>query len=230
MLDFSGLANFFHNGVSLRRDAVLASVHRVQHILRWFESQQQLNFYASSLLFVYEGLHPPSALSPSSIISSRGSSEGHTVGDRCLVGEVKTMTVAVHGEEEEEEGKEEGLVEHNNNNFQVSSLWDSSLPAVYTKLTQGDKGQYAEDNSTWKRPPCRNGNKLLTEEDATEEVQRNEERDTVTGRVGDPGESGVEVRMIDFAHVFPSESPDHGYIFGLQHLLRVLEQILSEAS
>lgn len=232
MLDISGLANFFHNGVSLRRDAVLASIHRVQHILRWFESQRQLSFYASSLLFVYEGLHCPSALSPSLNISSRGLSDDHMVGDRCLADEVKARTVVGHGkeEEEDEEGKEEGFVEHNNNNFQLSSLWDSSLPAVYTKLPQGDKGHYAQDNSTWKCPPCRNGNKLPTGEEATEEVQQKEDVDKVTGRVGDLGEAGVEVRMIDFAHVFPSKSPDHGYIFGLRHLLRVLEQILSEAS
>lgn len=218
--------------MSLRKDAVLASVRRVQHILRWFESQQQLNFYASSLLFVYEGLHSPSALSTSSNVGSRNSSEGKTAGDRGRGREVKTRTVAGHGEEEEEEeeDEEEGLVEHNNNNFQVSSPWDGSLPAMYSKLTQGDKGHYTQDNSAWKPPPCRNGNKLPAGEEVTEEVQRKEEGKKVTGRGGDPGEAGVEVRMIDFAHVFPSESPDHGYIFGLRHLLRVLEQILCEAS
>lgn len=225
MLLVSGLAKFFHNGVSLRKDAVLASVRRVQHILRWFESQQQLNFYASSLLFVYEGLHSPSALPPPSNTSCRRSGEGKTAGDRGHGREVRTRTVAGHEEEEEheeEEDGEEGLVEHNNNNFQVSSPWDRSLPGVYSRLTQ--------DNSTWKPPPCRNGNKLPAGEEATQEVQRKDEGRKVTGRGGGSAEAAVEVRMIDFAHVFPSESPDHGYIFGLRHLLRVLEQILCEAS
>uniref|UniRef100_A0A4W6EK79 Kinase n=1 Tax=Lates calcarifer TaxID=8187 RepID=A0A4W6EK79_LATCA len=63
-----GLAKFFNNGVCLRKDAVSASIHRVQQILRWFESQHQLAFYASSLLFVYEGL-PPSSSSSSSLSS-----------------------------------------------------------------------------------------------------------------------------------------------------------------
>lgn len=237
VLDFSGLANFFHNGICLRKDAVSASVRRVQHILRWFESQHQLNFYASSLLFVYEGLHCPSALSTSSNISSIGSSVGKTPSDRCHGGEGKTRTVAGRGneqeeEEEEEHEEEEELVEHNNNNFQVLSAWDGSLPAVYAKLTQGDKGHYPQDNSAWKRAPCRNGNKLLGDGDvdAAGEGRRKDEGKMLTGRGGGPGEACVEVRMIDFAHVFPSESPDRGYIFGLRHLLRVLEQILCEAS
>lgn len=46
-----------------------------------------------------------------------------------------------------------------------------------------------------------------------------------------PGEADqlladVEVRMIDFAHVFPSEVQDHGYIYGLRNLLKVLKEIL----
>ena len=36
--------------------------------------------------------------------------------------------------------------------------------------------------------------------------------------------------MIDFAHVFQSDSHDHGYIYGLKHLLTVLEQILCDAA
>ncbi|KAG8008886.1 Inositol polyphosphate multikinase, partial [Nibea albiflora] len=60
-------------------------------------------------------------------------------------------------------------------------------------------------------------------------------REEEKGRGGDEtegsgGNTEVEVRMIDFAHVFPSESHDHGYIYGLKHLLTVLEQILCEAA
>lgn len=268
---FSGLANFFHNGVSLRKDAVLASICRVQHILRWFESQQQLNFYASSLLFVYEGLHSSSTLSSSSHITSISSTEGKmamlsSVSERCHGGEVKTRKVA---------GRDEELAEHNNN-FQVSLPWDHSLPTVFAKLTKGDKGHYtksnlhckskdthslkvtvrsvagdvrsAEDNSPWKhagelqQPPYRNGNKPRLEgndrdgkkEHRSWENRKEEEKKLKGQGVGASewagGDAGVEVRMIDFAHVFPSESPDHGYIFGLKHLLMVLEQILCEAA
>uniref|UniRef100_A0A669C008 Kinase n=1 Tax=Oreochromis niloticus TaxID=8128 RepID=A0A669C008_ORENI len=168
-----GLSKFFHNGVSLRKDAVAASIHRVQRILRWFESQHQLTFYASSLLFVYEG-----------------------------------------GMERKE------VAEYNNNNIQVAEHWD------YTPCE--------EDNSAWKqshelqRPPNGNGNKsqLQGKDVDGEEAKGQGGDETETGA----GDAEVEVRMIDFAHVFPSESQDHGYIYGLKRLLTVLEQILCDAA
>ncbi|XP_052006583.1 inositol polyphosphate multikinase [Xyrauchen texanus] len=41
-------------------------------------------------------------------------------------------------------------------------------------------------------------------------------------------ENAGDVKMIDFAHVFPSDSADEGYIYGLRNLLATLEQILKE--
>uniref|UniRef100_A0A3B4FQW9 Kinase n=1 Tax=Pundamilia nyererei TaxID=303518 RepID=A0A3B4FQW9_9CICH len=201
-----GLSKFFHNGVSLRKDAVAASIRRVQRILRWFESQHQLTFYASSLLFVYEGL--PSSVSSSSLSSLLSSPS------------ISPTEVA----------------EYNNNNIQVAEHWDYSLDAVYSNRRKGEDGHRGdggavsavsgdgvsapgeEDNSAWKqsrelqRPPNGNGNKSQLQE---KDVDREDE---------------VEVRMIDFAHVFPSESQDHGYIYGLKRLLTVLEQILCDAA
>lgn len=102
-----------------------------------------------------------------------------------------------------------------------------------------------EDNSVWKRTgesqqaPNGNGNKSqLEEKDEDEEEEssrRRREEETEEGEGGDMTEGSgrdaeVEVRMIDFAHVFPSESPDHGYIYGLKHLLTVLEQILCDST
>ncbi|KAK9529941.1 hypothetical protein VZT92_011487 [Zoarces viviparus] len=273
-----GLANFFHNGVSLRKDAVSASIHRVQCILRWFESQQQLVFYASSLLFVYEGL-PSSSSSSSSSLSSLLStpSISPTAGKTAMLssasdsgrgGEGKARPEGVRQEEEVE-------VEYNNNNIQVPAPWDCSLATIYTNHRKGghhcarghlrgndDAAETTaspvpgdnisalceEDNSTWKRtgesrqPPNGNGNKSQLEgkdEDGGSEDRgrrrREEEEEELKGRGGDAtdGSSGdpeVEVRMIDFAHVFPSESHDHGYIYGLKHLLTVLEQILCDVA
>ncbi|XP_070707886.1 inositol polyphosphate multikinase [Pempheris klunzingeri] len=261
-----GLAKFFHNGVVVRKDAVSASILRVQRILHWFESQQQLTFYASSLLFVYEGL--PSCSSSSSLSSPLSTpSISPTVGSK-------------RGEEgkvrQEGAGLEEEVAEYNNNNIQVSVPWDCSL-AIYTNHTKGHhlpctKGHLhgnigdsdgvkttatsvagdnisspsEEGNLAWKRtgelpqPPNGNGNKSQLEgkdKDGKREDsgRRRGEEGKLNGRGGDAtegtaGDTEVEVRMIDFAHVFPSESHDHGYIYGLKHLLRVLEQILCDAA
>ena len=38
---------------------VAASIQKIEKILQWFENQKQLNFYASSLLLVYESSSQP---------------------------------------------------------------------------------------------------------------------------------------------------------------------------
>ncbi|TRY55869.1 hypothetical protein DNTS_029120 [Danionella cerebrum] len=48
------------------------------------------------------------------------------------------------------------------------------------------------------------------------------------GSTGEMEEEAVEVKMIDFAHVFPSDCADEGYIYGLRSLLDTLEQILMD--
>ncbi|XP_004571516.1 inositol polyphosphate multikinase [Maylandia zebra] len=251
-----GLSKFFHNGVSLRKDAVAASIRRVQRILRWFESQHQLTFYASSLLFVYEGL--PSSVSSSSLSSLLSSP---SISPTVML---KTPTSLSSGEGGTERkarqgklGQGEEVAEYNNNNIQVAEHWDYSLDAVYSNRRKGEDGHRGdggavsavsgdgvsapgeEDNSAWKqsrelqRPPNGNGNKSQLQEKDVDREDGRRSGEEAEDRGGDETESGagdVEVRMIDFAHVFPSESQDHGYIYGLKRLLTVLEQILCDAA
>ncbi|GAA6091290.1 inositol polyphosphate multikinase, partial [Tachysurus ichikawai] len=165
-----GLCKFFYNGDRLRRDVIAASVAKVQSILRWFEKQRQLNFYASSLLFVYEGL--PSAP------------------------EDKPGTLSLQ--------KNKGLLEYNNNIEQ--SL--STMYSLHKNACVQSHHPSTQDNSAW--------HDLLTQSDACEHETRAQELPE------------VEVRMIDFAHVFPSEVHDHGYIYGLRNLLKVLQKILDD--
>lgn len=159
----TGLCKFFNNGDLLRQDVIAASIAKVQSILRWFENQSRLNFYASSLLFVYEGL--PSAPEKKS-------------GTRSLQ-------------------KNEGVLEYNNN-------IEQSLSSIYS-LHQKGCMQSQQDNSAWHghTQPDTGGHETREMPD-------------------------VEVRMIDFAHVFPSTAHDHGYIYGLRNLLKVLQQIMDD--
>ncbi|XP_005752739.1 inositol polyphosphate multikinase [Pundamilia nyererei] len=253
-----GLSKFFHNGVSLRKDAVAASIRRVQRILRWFESQHQLTFYASSLLFVYEGL--PSSVSSSSLSSLLSSP---SISPTVML---KTPTSLSSGEGGTERkarqgklGQGEEVAEYNNNNIQVAEHWDYSLDAVYSNRRKGEDGHRGdggavsavsgdgvsapgeEDNSAWKqsrelqRPPNGNGNKSQLQEKDVDREDGRRSGEEAEDQGGEETESGagdveVEVRMIDFAHVFPSESQDHGYIYGLKRLLTVLEQILCDAA
>lgn len=157
-----GLSKFFYNGDLLRRDVITASIAKVHSILHWFENQSQLNFYASSLLFVYEGL-------PSVAEEKPGAREPPTYDD---------------------------VLEYNNN---IKQSFSATYP-LHKKGCMQSHRQSKQDNSAW----------LDAGEHETQQA------------------SEVEVRMIDFAHVFPSEVHDHGYIYGLRNLLKVLQQILDD--
>ncbi|XP_051959408.1 inositol polyphosphate multikinase-like [Xyrauchen texanus] len=178
-----GLSKFFYNGDILRKDAITASILKVQKILHWFESQSQLNFYASSLLFVYEGVCMPS-------FGSQTILESHLTPKTC---------------------------EQNNN-------IDQSLSTMYSLHNKGciqSHYQIKQDNSAWKTSAQQpNGNHSL--------ARLEEEGREAKSEVGQKTVGSVEVKMIDFAHVFPSDVHDHGYIYGLKNLLKALHQVLDE--
>ncbi|KAL6487245.1 hypothetical protein MHYP_G00038710 [Metynnis hypsauchen] len=208
----TGLAQFFHNGVELRKDAVSLSICKVRDILRWFEGQKQLHFYASSLLFVYEG-------SPH------------------LANRIKWREDAQTGQE-----NKQGEPECNNNiHLANCKLWGhrcslASQRSACSWLNCSDLPQdihhVRHKNGIWPHSlhyhlEQANGNRVSSEED----MRVVDDKSTGFGKarlrdgIGEKKED-VDVRMIDFAHVFPSDSPDEDYIYGLRNLLSVLEQIL----
>lgn len=170
----AGLCKFFNDGDILRRDAVTGSILKVQKILEWFEGQSQLSFYASSLLFVYEGGCPPDVMR----------SDARHTPEAC----------------------------EQNNNI-ARSL--SAMFSLHKKACVRSHYQAKQDNGVWTSTQQPNGNRGLR--DGGEELKSDARQDTG----GD-----VEVKMIDFAHVFPSDGHDQGYIYGLKNLLKVLHQIL----
>ncbi|KAJ8264398.1 hypothetical protein GJAV_G00148730 [Gymnothorax javanicus] len=199
-----GLSKFFYNGNGLRKDAVSGGIQKVEKILQWFEGQRQLHFYASSLLFVYEGA--PQEGSPK-------------------------MAATCHSEEAlnpKARRPNEGVTEFNNNIHLPSPGENGLLSDAYALHRRGcgqghrDDARNAQQDKLWKfitqnalEQP--NGN-------AVQHRQEGEDKECQG-----PDEGGdVEVRMIDFAHVFPSETQDEGYIYGLKNLLSVLRQIVLE--
>lgn len=236
-----------------------ASISRVQQILQWFESQQQLTFYASSLLFVYEGL--PSVSSSSPFFSP-------TEGKLAMLSVVQDGSRDGEGILTQESTRQEENMEECNNNsrVQMSTPWDYSQDSIYNHHLKDDLNHCPKANihgtrggtdgvevtvssvsgdhhsvsynegKTCKRKgesqQLPNGNWNISQ---AERNNKEREEDKWKRLVGDPSEGqsaepGVDVRMIDFAHVFPSDSHDHGYIYGLKHLLSVLEQILCKTS
>lgn len=186
LLFFAGLARFFHNGEDLRKDAISLSIHKIRNILHWFEGQKQLHFYASSLLFVYEGSLP--------IANAKNRSEA--------------LTGQKHRQAEPENKSNAHLTSSKMKSScgQVNS--SSILEAIHYMRNVNGFGSHSPHH-------------LADMEAKTNTV--------VEGKSSDGGkEENVEVRMIDFAHVFPSDSSDDGYIYGLRSLLFVLEQLLQD--
>ncbi|XP_072534067.1 inositol polyphosphate multikinase [Salminus brasiliensis] len=209
----TGLAQFFYNGEELRKDVISLSICKIRDILRWFEGQKQLHFYASSLLFVYEGL--------------------------------PHLANGIKWREDIQTGQEHGQGEPEcNNNIHLANCklrghrcslasqrsacgWIncSDLPLDIHHVRQ-ENGIWSHTLQNHLEQANGSGGKR---EDQLRNMRVAEYRRTGFGRGrwrdGEKKED-VEVRMIDFAHVFPSDSPDEGYMYGLRNLLSVLEEIL----
>lgn len=196
------MARFFHNGFTLRKDAIAVSIQKIKEILHWFESQKQLNFYASSLLFVYDGWSP-------------------WLNDGCLVERNKVAKDQVPSD------STDNTLECNNNIHIINA---SEMGKVETSDGKDFSKSYTFHNRhqnhfllrdhLWKSSSCfsqkhLNGNVLPQLEKVFSQMPTSL-----------PGNEEVEVRMIDFAHVFPSDTRDEGYIYGLKNLITVLQNIL----
>nr|XP_055025764.1 inositol polyphosphate multikinase isoform X2 [Misgurnus anguillicaudatus] len=163
----NGLARFFNNGKDIRRDAISLIICKIQSILRWFENQTQMHFYASSLLLVYEGFP--------------------------------------HGVNGTKHRKIELMQESECNHTSLTQSGHPCSQPYDTDLLHDIRSE-------------RNINGTCGEsEDFSMEHQK---------EVG-PDER-VEVKMIDFAHVFISDSTDESYMYGLRNLLSNLEEILKD--
>ncbi|XP_077206528.1 inositol polyphosphate multikinase [Paroedura picta] len=205
-----GVARFFHNGYYLRKDVVIASIQKIKEILQWFESQKHLNFYASSLLFVYDGSSQMSTawLNDSTMVEKRSMAKGQGPGGNTL--------------------------EYFNNNIRVISSpengkLESSVGRGFSKMYALHKRHQSqislkvetvEQDNLWKSSAC------FSQEHLNGNVIPQLEKVFCHRPAVVPESAEVEVRMIDFAHVFPSSTRDEGYIHGLKNLMTVLQNIL----
>ncbi|XP_019587401.2 inositol polyphosphate multikinase isoform X3 [Rhinolophus sinicus] len=205
-----GISRFFHNGFCLRKDAVAASIHKIENILQWFETQKQLNFYASSLLFVYEGSSQPTTTK----------SNDRTLAEKFLFkGQLSDTDV----------------LEYNNNfrvlsstaNGKIEASVGKSLSKMYARHRKMySKKHHSQTSLKVENIEQDNGWKSLSQEHLNGNVLSQLEKVFYHFPTDCQEIAEVEVRMIDFAHVFPSNTIDEGYVYGLKHLITVLQSIL----
>lgn len=202
-----GVSKFFHNGFCLRKDAIAASIQKVEKILQWFENQKQLNFYASSLLFVYEGSSQPATTK---------------ANDRTLAGRFLSK-----GPLTDADGLE------CNNNFHLFGAPPNgmSVGKSLSKAYSRHRKLYAKKHQSQTSLKVEtleqdNGWRSMSQEHLNGNVLAQLEKVFYHLPAGRPEIPEAEVRMIDFAHVFPSNTVDEGYVYGLKHLIAVLRSIL----
>lgn len=213
-LFLAGISKFFHNGYCLRKDAIAASIQKIEKILKWFEGQQQLNFYASSLLFVYEGLCQATTvrLSDVTLAEKRGVPKGLLSGRDIL-----EYNNNIHVINSTENGKIEASVSKGLSKFYALHK------KAYSKRHHSQlslKVENLEQDNMWKSSTC------ITQEHLNGNVIPQLEKVFCHMPTEIKESANVEVRMIDFAHVFPSNTKDEGYIYGLKNLITVLQNIL----
>ncbi|XP_012872657.1 PREDICTED: inositol polyphosphate multikinase isoform X2 [Dipodomys ordii] len=206
-----GVSKFFHNGFCLRKDAVAASIQKIEKILQWFENQKQLNFYASSLLFVYEGSSQPPTTTKTN--------------DRTLAEKILSKGQL----------SDTDVLEYNNNfhvlnstaNGKIESSVGKSLSKIYARHRKMySKKHHSQTSLKVENREQDNGWKSMSQEHLNGNVLSQLEKVFYHLPTGCQEIAEVEVRMIDFAHVFPSNTIDEGYVYGLKHLITVLRSIL----
>lgn len=154
-LFLSGFGKFFAIDGVLQKEVIKAVIERLERILEWFHKQRTFNFFASSLLVVFDGDISPSPSShPNSSLSSSGLDAGN--------------------------------ITHNCCNGETDSIIENDFSDVVSSDSVDEK----------------------------------------TTNPSDSPHPKVQVRMIDFAHVYHMTEEDENYIFGLKHLIDDFRRLL----
>ncbi|KAI1231569.1 hypothetical protein IHE44_0007639 [Lamprotornis superbus] len=192
-----GISKFFHSGYCLRKDVVAASIQKVEKILEWFEGQTQLNFYASSLLFVYEGSYQVTTVRLSDVTLA----EKRRVPKSLLSGgDVLEYNNNIHVLKSTENGKIEASVSKDLSKFYALHKKACSK-RHHSQLSL--KVENSEQDNAWKTSTC------ITQEHLNGNVLPQLEKVFYHMPAETKESANVEVRMIDFAHLLESTDWNH---------------------
>lgn len=171
----------------MRKDAIAASIQKVEKILKWFEGQKQLNFYASSLLFVYEGSSqgPTVRLSDVTLAEKRGVPKGLLSG-----GDILEYNNNIHVISSTENGKIEASVSKGLSKFYA--LHKKAYSKRHHSQLSLKVGSLEQDNM-WKSSTC------ITQEHLNGNVIPQLEKVFCHMPAEIKESANVEVRMIDSA-------------------------------
>lgn len=228
-----GLGKFFglQDG-GLRKDVLEELIHKLQEIESWFLVQKRYAFYASSLLIVYSNRKSCSVTSSNTqpLVSVKNESPHPGVkrkreqepwedeNDR----EIKVMR-STDGPQPSD-GHQSKTDTFPDSNGDHSSLQKQKVSSTLEEETTSKEekesqlchfGQQDGLDIHKESQPCGSGQQVGLD---VNNRRAKEDGDRVPL---------VQIKMIDFAHVFPSSSKDENYLFGLQKLIRMLKDLQS---
>ena len=209
----SGLGRFFglQNG-NLRKDVLNALLHKLQRIEKWFLVQQTFAFYASSLLIVYSSLDQ--AQNSAAAEQETKPKGNHPCTNLDLVEDVRTPNDATHGSASSNATHSPTTKDGAANTDQRPSLKRVCSVDSETHCREVEIGTNPKQSKAWHDKAEGQSELSAGEEGAQSFGMCKSDRPL------------VEVRMIDFAHVFPASGRDDNYLFGLHNLITFVEQLL----
>lgn len=219
------LRQFLNGEKGFYRPLLVQLLGSLWRILHWSRTQRKLHIYSSSILLVYDA-RQLRLRTKNTIINSTA-----PITDFLTRYNLKRpLSLSInHSESEESKVSSPGF----------SGQFTSDGPKFERSLSANNAEVSSPTspvsvNSPWK--------KTLKKLQRTHSFTNNYEVELknlkknyvymLDNLVGDTSEAWVDVRMIDFGHVFPSEGNalDHNYLDGIENLVNVLESFLQECT
>lgn len=253
-----GLEIFFSGNKAWRKHLIKAFIQRLETILIWFESQTQFQFYSSSLLLIYEGeFFDGSSDSDEEFIHKYRSYLPHNfhVNEcfRAIDQVLQANLAAVSKQEILQEASEATQT-----NRSQQALTTSTRKDVQEKSTEQKRENEPSqpENNTNQNPVTTenvsgqslrglNGgesgysSEVDSKKKATDAGSQREFVNNLRTRMRQHAmveyskyrfpPDLVDVKMIDFTHVFEDRGKDDNYIYGLRNLIAHLRHLLKHS-
>ena len=229
---------FFYNGIYFRRDVIYCTILLLQRILRWFRRQNRYHFYCSSLLIVYDG---------NILLNEHATWDNFTRSRRDGVGDQHPrhfiQNIREKGNSTGRGGNSSGTADNSNSTNPNNDSSSSSSSSGGASTIEEEYRQYIVTHPTQLTPLSTSNSRhevvqvkiidlahtiLVSSEDTvTDDVTVLHHYSSSLGQT-EPHPAGVKVGGIQPEGDIPliGTGVDVGYIYGLENLLHILEQLM----